>query len=1059
MKKSYLAYLLTLILFSCVTIVSAQNKLNVKGVVIDAISKEPLIGVSVSIKGTTNGSVTDLDGKYTISCQKGNTLNFNYVGMEGVSVVVGNSSVINVSMKPSSLEIDEVVVVGYSAVKKSDLTGSVQTVKSEEFMKGQPVSIEQGLQGRLAGVNIVKNDGAPGGGISVQIRGTNSFMGSTEPLYVIDGVPISTSNDSETVSFDANEVSSRNALSFLDPNDIEAIEVLKDASATAIYGSRGSNGVVMITTKSGKKGKDKIELSANVVVGKVSNKLRMLGGSEYANYRNQAYINTQLINNGSFNPQGLPYLGGIGTLGYYIKGPNDYDNDPYYWQNAVFRTSVSQSYNVNYSGANEGGDYSIGLSYLNQLGTVVNSGYNRLSLNLKLNRQVRKWLKLGTITNLSTSNSDMIKSATNNQNNGDEGVIRSALYFPATFKKEDNVSYEDFQLVTNPVDYTQALNKNKNYSIYSSNYANVILPKGFLFRTVFSIKASLNYANRYFSQKLYEGRTVKGKSQAGDIQSQTFLWDNLLMYNRTFGKHNVSGTLGTSWESSDYYNKQIVTHGFGSDSNDGWILNEGTSPQTPKSFKHDSRLFSLIARAAYTYRSTYFLTATFRRDESSKFAKNNKDAYFPSVGIAWRVNNEKFLKNVEAINNLKVRYSYGTSGNAGIGPYGSLPLFISANYPTGGAVYPGYAPDPMNPGNANLKWETTYQHDVGIDLSVLNKFNIELDYYDKKTKDLIQRKELSPSTGFTGVLTNIGEVRNYGVELTANVNLIENKQFSWSVGGNFSINKNMVTSLGGKDNRIFPNQLWNDLRPFIIQEGKPIGQLYGFIEDGIWSSRNEVISSPLFQNTYPGYTLESNDPSIETIIKQKWIGEVKIKDLNGDGFVNDKDQDYIGNVNPAFIYAFNMSFRYRNIDCSFLFNGVKGNDIINMSSLRAHNLGQTRNVPKSVLDNAWTPERGGVNPKIYTTNGRDVYFTRRYIEDGSYLKLRNLSIGYTWRKPLKEIESVRFYATGNNLLTWTKYSGYDPEVNSFGSSAASRGVDAGGYPQSREFSFGINVTL
>ncbi|WP_273369821.1 SusC/RagA family TonB-linked outer membrane protein [Alistipes megaguti] len=1050
----------TTALILCLTSVlhlSAQTH-NVSGTVKWSDVGNPLPGVSVVIRNTNKGTTTDYQGRYSLVAMKGDTLDFRFIGMKPMMKIVGNATKINVEMDSASEDIDEVVVVGYSLMKKSDLTGSVQNVTSDELMKSRPASLEQGLQGRIAGVNVVRNDGAPGGGISVQIRGSNSFMGSTEPLYVIDGVPFTASNDEESMTFDENEVASRNVLSFLDPENIESVEILKDASAVALYGSRGSNGVVMITTKTGRKGSNRLTFNATLSISQVSNKLRMLTGAEYAEYRNQAYINTQYINTGSFNPQGLPHLGDVGPQGTYVKGPKDYENDPYYWQDAIFRTAISQNYSLNYSGATNNGDYSIGLSYLDQTGTVINSGYDRLNVNLKLNQNIKSWLKIGTSTNFSMANSDMIKTATSNQNNGDEGVIRSALYYPPLYKIEEQPGYEEYQLVSNPLDYTAALNKNRNYTIYSSNYANATLMKGLIFRTVFSYKASINFNNRYFPKNLYEGRSVGGKSLAGDIQSQRYLWDNFLMFNRTFKNvHNVSATLGVSWEDYSYYSKQVTTQGFGYDGNNGWILDEGTAPQTPQSVKQDATLFSVIARAAYTYANKYYVTATFRRDESSKFAKNNKAAYFPSIGVAWTISREKFLKESSAVTNLKLRYSYGTSGNAGIGPYGSLLLFGSANYPFGSGVSSGYAIEGTNPGNPDLKWETTYQHDLGLELSLFNVLDLEVDFYDKTTKDLIQNKDLSPSSGMKSVLMNIGEVNNRGVEITANARVLNRNDFHLNIGGNISFNRNEVTDLNGL--RIFPNNLWNDLRPYILEEGHPIGQLYGYVEEGIWNTREEVIQSKQFQTQYPGYSVEDNDEGTELIIKQKWLGEVRIHDKNGDGEINDADQDYIGDVNPKFIYAFNVDFSYKNFDLSVLFNGVSGNDIINMPSLRNYNLGQTRNIPKSILDDAWVPGGSGNSPKIYTTTSRDLYFSRRYIEDGSYLKLRNVSLGYTFKKPIKGIGSLRLYVSLNNLWTITDYSGYDPEVNAFGTNPSRRGVDAGGYPQSKEYLFGINLTL
>ena len=1019
----------------------------------------PLPGVSVIVKGTTTGIVTDNDGKFTLLVpMDAKALVFSFLGMKAQEIVLGNKTTINISMEEEMFSVDEVVVVGYGIVKKSDLTGSVSSIKNDEMMRNRPVSVEQGIQGRLSGVNVIKNDGAPGGGISMQIRGTNSFLGGTQPLYVIDGVPMSTSNNQETINFNSDtEVTSRNALSFLDPNDIETIEVLKDGSSVAIYGSQGANGVVMITTKSGKVGKDKLHFEYNMTIGTVAKKLRMLGASEYAGYRNQSFYNTQLINSGTApNPVNLPFPGVNGSDGEDLQGPSDFDNDPYYWQDVIFRTAKTKNYSVSYSGANKGFDYAVGVAHLDQEGTVINSKYKRTTLKINLNRQVKDWIKIGTSTNISTSESDMLKTATKNRNNGDEGVIRSAIYFPSTYKVEDEITSGEYSIVTNPKNYADALNKNKNYNVYTTNYANITLAKGLIYRMVAGFNFSLNSANRYFPRNLYEGKTVNGLSQAGDNTWQSTLWDNLLMYNRTFGKHNINATLGTSWQGTNYYNKMIITTGFGSDSNNGWILGDGAKPDIPKSAKGESQLWSYIFRAAYTYDGRYFLTTTFRRDASSKFAINNKIAYFPSVGLGWRVSKESFMKDSEIFTNLKLRYSYGMAGNSGIDSYGSLSLFMNANYPFGNNVNNGYAPDPTKPGNNSLKWETTYQHDIGVDISLFKKVEITIDYYDKLTKDLIQNRKQPPSSGVESVLTNMGSVRNSGFEAAVSMRIINNKNFVWSAGANFSINKNRVVDM---IETIFPNQLWNDMRPFIITNDKPIGQLYGLIEDGIWGSRDEVINSAQFQKVYPGYTVGSNTPATETLIKQKWVGEIRFKDLDNSGDISESDRDFIGDVNPDFIYSFNMNFTVKNFDFSFMVNSVKGNDIINMSSMRFNDIGQTRNILKSVYDNAWTPENGGTNAKIYTDSGRKLQFTRRFIEDGSYLKLRNVSIGYTIPNPIKGIVSLRAYFSTNNLLTLTNYSGYDPEVNAFGSDPSQRGVDAGGYPQSRESTFGVSLTF
>lgn len=1024
------------------------------------VHEQPLPGATVIVSGTVIGTVTDEAGRFSLRIpMDAHTIQVTFVGMKTMDIPVSGKDTFQVRMDEEFVGLDEVIAIGYGTAKKSDLTGSIASLKSEDMMKGNPISFIQGMQGRLPGVNVMRNDGAPGGGISMQIRGTSSFIGSAEPLYVVDGVPLTTSNSMETIVFDTDkDVTSRNALSFLNPNDIESIEVLKDASSVAIYGSLGANGVVLITTKRGR-GKDKINLSYNITSSRVTNRLNVLGARDYAEYRNTSYINTNTINSGSYNPEQLPFPGREDSEGVYQKAPSDFNNDPYYWQDQVFRTGVTQNVSLSFSGGADDFNYSVGGSFIDQQGVVINSDYSRSNIKVNIGKSIRKWLKFGTSSNISYAMSNMLKTSTKNRNNGDEGVIRSALYYPAHYTVEDQITLGEYSLVANPVQYTEALNQNKNYHVYTSNYINLNLAKGLTYRMTLGYSYSLNLANRYFPSFLGEGRSVSGSSQAGDNSWQSLTWDNLLMFNRSFGKHSLNATAGTTWQESSYYNKRIKTQGFGTDATNGWILQDGTDPLIPNSSKGDSRLLSYILRIAYDYESKYLVTGTLRRDASSKFAVNNKSAYFPSVGVAWRISEETFLKHYDAIDNIKLRYSYGSAGNAGINAYGSLALLTTANYPFGGSVFNGLAPDPFNPGNPSLRWETTYQHDAGLDIMLWNRLEFSFDYYHKRTTDLIQYKEQPPSSGINRILSNIGEVTNKGFELSLNANLINRSGFRWDIGGNFSTNRNNVVQLGEENERLYPNELWNSLRPYVIEAGRPIGQLIGYIEEGIWNSRDEVINSKQFQTIYPGYGLGDNDAATELIIKQKWLGEVRYKDLNDSGDLTDSDMDYIGDVNPDFTYGFHMDFAIRNFDIHFLFEGVEGNDIINMSSLRFHNLGNTQNTLKAVLDDAWTETKPGPNPKVYYDASRNFLFSRRFIEDGSYLKLRTLSLGYTLPVVTKDISSVRLYVTFNNLLTFTRYSGYDPEVNAFGSDPSQRGVDAGGYPQAKDFALGINVTF
>ncbi len=1057
MKKLFIAMMIGLCAYAF-----AQNR-PINGLVLDASTGEPLAGASVYAVDGRIGTITGADGRFALSvpdlCK---TLEIDFLGYEKRTVaLLSSKTYYEVAMESTQAEIDQVIVIGYGTARKSDLTGSVSSIGSKDLVKSNPVSLEKGLQGRMSGVNVVQNDGAPGSGISVQIRGTNSFLGGTEPLYVVDGVPITTSNDQESINFEENTYSYRNALSFLDPNDIESIEVLKDASSTAIYGSRGANGVILVTTKSGAglASSSVVNFNYNFTLSSPVRKIRMLTGQEYAAYRNESYANTQLANGASYTQSDLPFPGMEIEQSGYVKGPEDFGTDPYYWQEQIFRTAQSHNINLTVSGQGRGMDYSLSGSYLSQEGTIINSDYNRYGFKINFNKQVNSWLKMGTSTNISYAKSNMLKTTIDSQANGTEGVVRSALMYPPVYTVDDEISKDnEFSTVTTPTLYTQALNEHKNINVYTSNYANISLTKHLMFRSVLGWNYSANDANQYWPVYLYEGRNVNGKSYAGDTSWNSLVWDNLLMYNRSFGKHNIAATLGSSWEESHWYNKRISVQTFGTDITNGWLLQDAATVNTPYSSKGDSRLFSIIMRASYNYANKYYLTFTGREDYSSKFAKGNRSSFFPSIGLSYRISEEAFMGSArKVIDHLKIRYSYGTSGNQAINSYQTFALMRSANYPFGNSVQNGFAPDPANPGNANLKWETTRQHDVGLELRLLNRIDLTVDYYHKRTEDLLQYKEVAYSTGLQRVLSNAGCVVNKGWEIGLNATVMDKPHFTWNVGGNISFNRNHLTDFN--DAPMFPNSLWNTLRPFAMQNGHAIGSLYGFVEDGIWSSREEVIRSDQFQAQYPGYTVNDNNQATELIIMRKWLGEIRYKNLDDDPNITDDDRTYIGNTNPDFFYGLNMDFKLYNFDLSFLFQGVHGNDILNMNSLRFYDIGNSKNLPLEVYRESWTPESGGTAPKNFYDNGRTIRFSRRYIEDGSYLKLRNIQLGYTIDKPFKGVSALRIYVAMNNVFTITDYSGYDPEVNSFGSDPALRGVDSGGYPQARSTVFGVGLTF
>lgn len=1021
----------------------------VSGRVVDSSEgNKPLLGVSVMVKGTYNGVLTDADGVYNISAKKGDVLEFSFVGMDAQEVVVGTATVIDVAMSASSISVDEVVVVGYGVVKKSDLTGSVASIKNEDFMKSSPTSINQGLQGRLAGVAVTKNDGAPGGGVSIKIRGANSFFSGTEPLYVVDGVPLITSG---TIKF-SSDISENNPLAFLDPNDIASVEVLKDGSSVAIYGSRGSNGVVMITTKSGKMGNDKLRVNMQLSLSSLANKINVLGARDFAEYQNESYRNSQIINGLPIGD--LPYRGNTQEDADRILGgmaPSEYDNRENYWQDQIYQTAVSKNVSLEYSGAKNGYDYVVSGSWLDQTGIIVNSGYTRYNFRVNLNKQVKDWIKLGTATTFSTA---LSKRQTTSTKDMDTGVVNAALYYFPTYSKETAPDGSKFQMIANPHAYTQTLNQNKSYDFYTSNYMNISLCKGLIFRSVLAYKLSMNTANVYLPRTIPEGAQYPGYAAIGNANNQTVTWDNLLMYNRSFGKHSINATIGTSWQSTNSYSVNTFNSGFGRDDNNGWLIGDGTKLIKPNSYKAENAMFSYIFRAAYTYASKYNLTLTMRRDASSVFAENHKAAFFPSIGVAWTLTNENFAKDLHVLKNLKIRYSYGSSGNAGIGPYGSLANFVGANAQLGEGTVSGFAPDFYNPGNPDLKWETTKQHDLGIDLSLTDRVRITFDYYNKKTTDILQNLAQPASMGIVHVLSNIGDVKNTGFEFAINADIIQHKDFNLNVFANIATNKNEITKLNNNDNdRIVP------MEPFVLEKGRPIGQLFGYVEDGIWNSREEVINSKQFQNKYPHYSVNSDDPATEIEIRKTWLGEVRYQDLDGNDQITTNDRTYIGDVNPDFNYGFGLNLNYKNFEFSCLFDGVSGGKILNMRLVKFMNIGGYSNTTPEDLSSAWRPETGGTNPKVAYISTRNNYYSSRYLEDASYLKLRNITISYSFKNPIKHISAIRLSFTANNLLTFTDYSGYDPEINSYGSNPIYRGVDVGGFPQSREFIFGLNVTF
>lgn len=1030
---------LWLFFFLAATVVHAQER-NITGTVSDE-KGTALPGATVAVKNSKLSTMTSADGRFTLKIPATvRVLVISYSGMEKEELSLGSKSSYAVILRPSITTLGDVVVVGYGTVRRSDVTGAATRLSREEFIRDNPTNILQALQGKLAGVNVTQNDGAPGAGISIRVRGSNSFLGGTEPLYVIDGVPFNNSNSGATPeSIGSDEKQTLNALAFLNPNDIESIDILRDASATAIYGSRGANGVVLITTRKGRIGKDKVELFVNVGMSEVSKQINVLSPYEYGLYQNLSYANSNKYDGTSY------------TLPYTDTELDSLRSEHTNWQDMIFRRALMQQYSVNVSGASEAGSHSLSMNYVNQEGTIINSGYKKIGLSVNLNRNLGKKVKVGTSTALSNSVTRGVKTGTDKSDAASAGVIRSAITYPPTIREEEEFdgTGEGF-FITNPVIYARdVLNKVSGVTIFSSNYAEASLLKWFKFRQNLGFNFGYNTRDQYYPRSVYEGFSVKGWGLKADNQWNSLVSESILSFNRKLLKHNIGFTAASTFERTNGQSKRSEAKTFPNDllQNENMQAAEQILPVITN--KYQSTLISFLGRVNYSYDDKYILSLSMRRDGSSKFGKDNKWAGFPSAGFAWKLHKEQFMQRLPVISNLILRLSYGQTGNQGIGSYASLSKLAVYNYPFNGGLQTGLADDVYaGPANSSLKWETTTAYNAGLDLGIMQgRFNLHVDLYRKETNNLLQFITTPSSTGFQRQLRNSGSVENKGVELSLDGSLIRKKDFQWKSQFNIAFNRNKILSLGSGLEKQFAANISTRDAPFIQVAGQPIGALYGYLEDGYFDNEAEVRNNQVY----------TNQPA--NIIR-RMIGEIKYKNLDNDPTsISLNDRTIIGDVNPDYTFGFTNNFTYRNFDISLFINGVQGNDVVNMNTAFNGNLGTSKNVSSEVMQCAWDDSKDNSNatgPKVERQFWRTLLFSKRFIEDGSFVRIKNLTIGYTVPgKLIKGVSSIRVSAGVNNLYTFTNYSGYDPEINSYGDNPALFGVDLGGYPNTRSFNLSI----
>lgn len=1067
--------LITLLILTLLSVSAFAQIVEVRGRVSDASDGAPLAGVVVYVQNTSANTTTDIEGNYSIQARKGDVLVFSFLGKQDYSVTVGNNARLNVSLEDDTNTLEETVVIGYGTIRKRDLTGSVAQVKGESLLNGNPaLSFNSALQGKVAGVQVRQNDGAPGGGITIIIRGANSFSTSTTPLFIVDGLPYGGGSSAPDTGLNGTG-SGSNPLANINPNDIESIEVLKDASSTAIYGSRGANGVVIITTKRGSEGKSNITFSTNISTSRIVKKLNVLDPVTYAKYINEQYDNYdptfQKPYRGEWYYQYDTSDNPITSSGKYSPAPEDFLKPGIYtdeygntdivgstdWQDAIFQNGYTKEINLSIDGGNAQGGYMMSFNYSDQQGSIVGSGYQRYGIRSNLWRKVNKWIEVGMNTNFSNSVTDFVNSSTS----GGDGVIYSALVFPPTYDASINTQSENELnwLAANPYVYVrEAFDEFRANNFYLSSYLEVTPIKGLKFRENLGFSYSGNDRVMYYNRLTRQGYApTNGTGGQGTSWSQGITSESLLSYHKEFGEnHTLDALLGVTFGVSGWKGNHMSGYDFPSDDTLMWDMKAAGSVYPLSSYRGQSQMQSNLARLNYAYKGRYLFTLSYRMDGSSVFVEGNKYAHFFSGAFAYRISDEEWMKDLTFIHDMKLRTSYGQTGNQGISTYATLPAMSVAAYPINGSLVAGYAEQTWKgPINKNLRWETTEQADFGVDLSLFkDRLSFTFDYYHKYTRDLLQQVNIESDSGYTVMFDNIGSVTNNGMELSVKAIPFGGK-FGWSIEGNISTNRNRIAGLPGDQYASsFVNGISN---VFLLRNGCQIGTIYGYVEDGFYDSRAEVRADPQFKS------LTDNEAD-------RMIGEIKYKDISGpdgvpDGAITEADKVIIGDTNPLFTYGLTNTFAYKHLTLSFFIQGTYGNSIVNANTIvnnTSSPMTGIMNITREQYDDRWTKDNyeNAKWPRAIASGYTRVWrFSDRYIEDGSYLRLKNLSLGYTIFPKWQYINSLNIYLSVSNLFTLTKYSWYDPDVNAYSSDVTRQGVDLFSYPSSRTWSVGVKLSM
>ncbi len=983
-RKQLLQYILILAFAIPMNLFAQKSVIN--GVVVDA-KNESIIGANILIKGSITGTITDFNGKFSIEAAPKDILVISYIGMNPKEITVGSEKNFRVILDEDTKALDEVVVIGYGSVKKRDVTTAITSVSTKDLDQRPIVSADQALQGKAAGVSVIKPNGLPGEGMVIRVRGATSMNSSNDPLYVVDGVTLDN-------------------ISFLSANDIESIQILKDASSAAIYGSRAANGVILITTKTGVKGKAKISLNAYGGVTSLTKRIESLNVAQYREL--------------------LDDMGSTTALPTTLTDQTD-------WYNETFQNALTQNYQLSISNATDKINYYLSAGYTGEEGIIKVAFFERFNFRSNIENQIRPWLKIGA--NISYSdykNNGIVSGLGANRAGVVLSVINAPTYAPIWDEINPGQYYDNFYGVniTSPVENMSrtADNKSLNNRLISSGSAEITFLPNLKLRSSVTLDRLYNHSTSFLDPiKTGYGRSTGGIATDDRSMGSVLIYDNILSYNQKFGLHNIDFMGGTSGTTNNYTKSYVSSQYF----HDGSVktVNAGNKvTQGGGSYETAWAMMSYVGRLAYNYDGKYLATVNMRVDGSSKLNPDHRWGYFPSASAAWRISSEKFMSNLTWIDDLKIRGGWGQTGNqAGLPDYSYLQRFainrIDWTQPGQATSKPSITQNELR--TADLTWETMTQTNLGIDLTILkNRLTFALEYYSKYTTDMLMYVSLPPgSSPASSITRNEGEMSNKGFEFSVNSRNIDSKNFKWSTDFNISTNKNQLTKL-------VLSQVYNaaktseNITEYVVRNepGHSLGGFYGYISDGV-------------------------DPE---------TGELMYRDLNNDGSITTSDRDYIGDPNPDFTYGMTNVFSYKNLNLSILVQGSQGNDLFNASRMETEGMYDGKNQSTRVIDRWRRPGMITTIPKA----GYDMKVSSYFIEDGSFLKIKDVTLSYNVSpSKMKKLGITRLqpYLSASNLLTMTKYLGFDPEVNQWGNSGTVQGIDWGTYPQTRTFIVGLNV--